>query len=185
MPVGHDSPFVKGGRWSLHPRDEEILTSQTGRIGERAIISLVTAADIGLRIARPCVDDHGVDLLAFVEGIPFTVALQPKTDTSPAPGGGLSFIFHLDEIPRRGQHYFGIGLSFDAETGEVGPVSWLIPAADLLRGHRKRGDWLIQVSTRAGAGGKWGRFRLPTQDLPGAIRSLVDALDPSTPSRGV
>jgi hypothetical protein len=162
-----------------------LLTSQTGRIGERAIISLVTGADNGLRIARPAVDDHGVDLVAFVEGIPYTVALQPKTDTSPAPGGGLSFIFHLDEVPRRGQHYFGIGLSLDTETGEVGPVSWLIPGADLLRGHRKRGEWLIQVSTRDGVGGKWGRFRLPTRDLPGAILSRVLALAPSTPTGGV
>lgn len=158
----------------------ELQTTQTGRIGEEAVVTIaLLASALGIRIARPITDDHGVDLLAFLDDSPFSLPIQVKTDSGRARGGGLAFVFHLDVIPAARGHYFALCLELDPATGELGPYFWLIPGRAVLRGHRRHGDWLIQVSTSPDWPGKWGPYRHPLRDLAPALRAELDPLDPA------
>ncbi len=169
MPQG----ATPGPRWPLN----DLIPTQTGTIGERAVATLLTLLSDGdLHIARPKVDDHAVDLVAYREGVPLALSLQPKVDSDPTALGALEFSFKLEALPQDLDSYFGVCLYFPGIRIDLNDPFWWIPGSQILEGRPRKRVRVVQTYLPGGAPHKWDAFRHPLGDLPRLVGAELDRL---------
>jgi hypothetical protein len=159
----------------------------SGRIGA-AVEHLVAASCIlasggALNVSTSLVDDEGVDLVFHRRGSPTTLAVQVKSrskDTSVVQRGQfVAYVRPQTFSPRRGLYMLFVVV--DRPTATLETV-WLVPSDefDALAGTTGRGLRRITASLKPDSRDQWRRFRMPLQELPGAILEALDQLDNPT-----
>lgn len=159
------------------PIPSSLLTNQTGTLGERTVASLLMLLSDGdLHIARPRVDDHAVDLIAYRDGVPLALSLQPKVDSGPSARGALQFSFKLAALPADLDSYFGLCLYFPENRVNLDDPFWWIPGSQVLGARKRRGDRVVQTYLEGGASHKWDAFRHPLRDIARLVGAELDRL---------
>ena len=159
------------------PGYENLRTTQTGILGERAVASLtLLLSRHRVRLSRPYVDDHSTDYLADRPPIPVAVSLQPKAATRLSKFGAFQFTFNLNQVPDDPSAFLGVCVRPGPWRGGLAPDCWVIPGVELKRGFTGKGRRTIDIHPSHRRPLRWHEFRHPIAEIGAVIGAALDDL---------